>query len=162
VGLVSWHWTGTAPTLAMALATAPVEHRSMSLSIRNQRDRFDKTSRLDPARMILATPRHSECIVAAIYLVPISKHSQRPPIQIELGLVLRLPVIFARVCSSFIQVGKHNLFDIFNIGHTCAGNRSQPSILNQKIPGSEWTQTFDTLLWLKTVISSYLRTHQHN
>jgi hypothetical protein len=159
VGLVSWHWTGTAPTLAMVLAMAPVEHWSMSLSIRIKGiDLIKLAGWIRPK----CTPRHSECIVATIYLVPISKHSQRPPIQIELGLVLRLPVIFARVCSSFIQVGKHNLFDIFNIGHTCAGNRSQPSILNQKIPGSEWAQTFDTLLWLKIVISSYLRTHQHN
>jgi hypothetical protein len=43
VGEGSWHWTGPAATLAMALAIAPVKHQSISLSVRSERDHFDET-----------------------------------------------------------------------------------------------------------------------
>jgi hypothetical protein len=46
VGEGSWHWTGPAATLAMALAMAPVKHQSISLSVRSERDHFDETGRL--------------------------------------------------------------------------------------------------------------------
>jgi hypothetical protein len=58
-----------------------------------------------------------------------STHSQRP-FQYELGSVVRLLIIFVRVCSSSIQAAKHTLFDISNTSYICAGNQSEPPILN--------------------------------